>query len=296
MIIAHFALEIKLLIRIPTAQCYALKAQKEKLAKQLSVQIPKPIAIGHPSKIFSYPFSIYQYLEGSSINLLNLNDFQLEQLAFDLAKDDFSATSIAKKKESYYFEVMPDIKSFFLFILFASAPSDRKTMTLDNVGSNDVFNGINEYVISNGAHSTPYDSQKFVSFFAPNSCCTPNTFIVFVKKEYSNEDIVKKYGVILKINEINEIPDQTACVNFLVMRLPSLSPPLFVLPILEIPGNNEIEAKYFNNFEDMMTYLKKNSHPVKVIPPLDYNQATDTVVYWDDQVSFFTLMRSKFSC
>ena len=80
-----------MLIRMPTAADYALKVPKEQellpqLAKRLSVNIPAPIKMGNPSADFPYPFSIYKWLSGKSINLLTLTDQDKEQLAFDLAK------------------------------------------------------------------------------------------------------------------------------------------------------------------------------------------------------------------
>ncbi|MBM4210979.1 MAG: aminoglycoside phosphotransferase family protein [Gammaproteobacteria bacterium] len=81
----------QMLIRIPTAADYALKVPKEqellpKLAKPLSVNIPAPIKMGKPSTDYPYPFSIYKWLSGKSINLLTLTDQEKEQLASDLAK------------------------------------------------------------------------------------------------------------------------------------------------------------------------------------------------------------------
>lgn len=80
-----------MLIRMPTAADYALKVPKEQellpqLAKRLSVSIPAPIKMGKPSADYPYPFSIYKWLPGKSINLLTLTDQEKEQLAFDLAK------------------------------------------------------------------------------------------------------------------------------------------------------------------------------------------------------------------
>lgn len=79
-----------MLIRMPTAADYALKVPKEQellpqLAKRLSVSIPAPIKMGKPSANYPYPFSIYKWLPGKSINLLTLTDQDKEQLAFDLA-------------------------------------------------------------------------------------------------------------------------------------------------------------------------------------------------------------------
>jgi aminoglycoside phosphotransferase (APT) family kinase protein len=80
-----------MLIRMPTAADYALKVPKEqeilpKLAKHLSVSIPAPIKMGKPSTDYPYPFSIYKWLPGKSINLLTLKDQDKEQLAADLSK------------------------------------------------------------------------------------------------------------------------------------------------------------------------------------------------------------------
>ena len=79
-----------MLIRMPTAADYALKVPKEQellpqLAKRLSFSIPAPIKMGKPSTNYPYPFSIYKWLSGKSINLLTLIDQEKEQLAFDLA-------------------------------------------------------------------------------------------------------------------------------------------------------------------------------------------------------------------
>lgn len=80
-----------MLIRMPTAESYALKVPKEqvllpKLAPYLTISIPVPIKMGIPSKLYPYHFSIYKWLPGTSINLLVLDNDCLEKLAFDLAK------------------------------------------------------------------------------------------------------------------------------------------------------------------------------------------------------------------
>jgi aminoglycoside phosphotransferase (APT) family kinase protein len=80
-----------MLIRMPTAADYALKVPKEQellpeLAKRLSISIPAPIKMGKPSTDYPYPFSIYKWLPGKSINLLTLTEQEKEQLAVDLAK------------------------------------------------------------------------------------------------------------------------------------------------------------------------------------------------------------------
>ena len=80
-----------MLIRLPTAEVYALKVVKEqellpKLAPYLSISIPVPVKMGSSSKHYPYPFSIYKWLAGRSVNLLCLDEKTLEQLAYDLAK------------------------------------------------------------------------------------------------------------------------------------------------------------------------------------------------------------------
>ena len=80
-----------MLIRMPTAQSYALKVPKErellpKLAPYLTASIPVPIKMGTPTNYYPYPFSIYEWLPGTSINLLKLDNKEQLYLALDLAK------------------------------------------------------------------------------------------------------------------------------------------------------------------------------------------------------------------
>lgn len=79
-----------MLIRMPTAENYALKVPKEqellpKLAKHLSIAIPAPIKMGKPSEDYPYPFSIYEWLDGRSANHVTLDEPTLENIAFQLA-------------------------------------------------------------------------------------------------------------------------------------------------------------------------------------------------------------------
>jgi aminoglycoside phosphotransferase (APT) family kinase protein len=80
-----------MLIRMPTEESYALKVPKEqnllpKLAPHLTIQIPVPLKMGHASKKFPFPFSIYKWLNGRSANLLVLDHDVKEKIAFELAK------------------------------------------------------------------------------------------------------------------------------------------------------------------------------------------------------------------
>lgn len=85
-----YRLGTSLLIRMPTAATYALKVPKEQqllpqLAKRLTLKIPAPIAMGQESELYPYPFSLYQWLPGQSLNLITLKDSDKERLAYDLA-------------------------------------------------------------------------------------------------------------------------------------------------------------------------------------------------------------------
>lgn len=79
-----------MLIRLPTAESYALKVPKEQallpqLAPHLTVRIPSPLKMGVASSTYPYPFSIYTWLQGTSLNLLTLDETHLFALALDLA-------------------------------------------------------------------------------------------------------------------------------------------------------------------------------------------------------------------
>ncbi|MBS0236407.1 MAG: aminoglycoside phosphotransferase family protein [Proteobacteria bacterium] len=80
-----------MLIRMPTDEAYALKVPKEqellpKLANHLSTTIPEPIKMGSASADYPYPFSIYKWQPGRSLNLTTLSAEEMEQLAFDVSR------------------------------------------------------------------------------------------------------------------------------------------------------------------------------------------------------------------
>lgn len=86
-----FHLGDNLLIRLPNAQCYASKVEKEqewlpKLAPHLSVIIPKPIALGQPSLNYPFHWSIYQWISGESANNLDKNNLNLNDIALSIAQ------------------------------------------------------------------------------------------------------------------------------------------------------------------------------------------------------------------
>lgn len=78
-----------MLARLPSAAEYAHQVEKEQhwlptLAPLLPLQIPSPLAMGKPSKIYPYPWSIYRWIEGET--LAAMNTFSLDQCAIDLAQ------------------------------------------------------------------------------------------------------------------------------------------------------------------------------------------------------------------
>lgn len=86
-----FRLGQDMLIRMPSASGYALQAAKEQkwlpaLASHLSVAIPKPIAMGQPSKNYPWEWSIYQWIEGESVNNFFADSLDLQAIALQLAQ------------------------------------------------------------------------------------------------------------------------------------------------------------------------------------------------------------------
>ena len=86
-----FRLGTDMLVRMPTAEPYALRVSTEqewlpKLAPHLSISIPTPIALGKPSDDYPMPWSIYGWLNGKSANGLVLDKDNLEHIAVDLSQ------------------------------------------------------------------------------------------------------------------------------------------------------------------------------------------------------------------
>lgn len=84
-----FRLGNDMLIRMPSAACYAEKVPKEQkllplLAKQLSTPIPQPLALGTPSHEYPFHWSIYRWIEGNNAD--TLQPAALPQFAFDAAQ------------------------------------------------------------------------------------------------------------------------------------------------------------------------------------------------------------------
>ena len=88
-----FHLGDEMLIRLPSAEDYAPQVRKEQtwlpyLATSLPLPIPTPIAMGQPSSLFPYPWSIYRWLSGeiaTRARIQNLNQFAVTLADFLVA-------------------------------------------------------------------------------------------------------------------------------------------------------------------------------------------------------------------
>lgn len=83
-----FRLGNDLLVRLPSAPMYAAQVLKEQhwlpaLARDLSLPIPTPVALGKPSSQFPWHWSIYRWIPGNTMSLSTIND--CSYLANDLA-------------------------------------------------------------------------------------------------------------------------------------------------------------------------------------------------------------------
>lgn len=86
-----FYLGKEMSIRLPSAESYAAQVQKEQkwlpfLAPHLSVRIPKPLAMGNPSKKYPWHWSVYQWIDGKSANTLSIHNLNLNSIAKSLAQ------------------------------------------------------------------------------------------------------------------------------------------------------------------------------------------------------------------
>jgi len=86
-----FQLGTELLLRLPSAQCYAEVVEKEQawlpvLAQHLFLEIPEPIAMGKPTQDYHYNWSIYRWINGDSANVLSVYDLDFNNIALNLAR------------------------------------------------------------------------------------------------------------------------------------------------------------------------------------------------------------------
>jgi len=76
-------------VRLPSAESYASQVEKEqkwlpKLAPNLPLPIPQPLAMGKPSEDYPWPWSVYQWLDGKTASLEIISD--LSAFALKLAE------------------------------------------------------------------------------------------------------------------------------------------------------------------------------------------------------------------
>src|SRR3989339_1132397 len=86
-----FRLGNNLLLRLPSAACYASNVIKEQtwlpqLAEHISIPISKPIALGKPTKYYPFHWAIYEWISGDRANNLHQNDLNLSDIAVSLAQ------------------------------------------------------------------------------------------------------------------------------------------------------------------------------------------------------------------
>ena len=66
-------------VRLPSQKAYAGQIEKEwhwlpRLAPQLPLPIPEPLAIGEPGEVFPWPWAVYRWIDGSSADVETLHD------------------------------------------------------------------------------------------------------------------------------------------------------------------------------------------------------------------------------
>lgn len=85
-----FRLGDEMLVRLPSAACYASQVEKEQrwlpwLARRVPLPIPKPLALGSPSEAYPWNWSVYEWLKGDSADVgvaVNLNQFAVDLASF----------------------------------------------------------------------------------------------------------------------------------------------------------------------------------------------------------------------
>jgi aminoglycoside phosphotransferase (APT) family kinase protein len=95
-----FHLGDKMLVRLPSGESYAPKVEKEqkwlpKLAPLLPLPIPKPLAMGKPGEGYSWPWSIYCWIEGDTAAFtpfIDMTDFAIRLVDFLLALQRIDTT------------------------------------------------------------------------------------------------------------------------------------------------------------------------------------------------------------
>jgi aminoglycoside phosphotransferase (APT) family kinase protein len=74
-----FHLGDRMTVRLPSAASYAQQVEKEqrwlpKLAPQLPLPIPEPLAQGGPTDFYPWPWSVYRWLDGETASVARIDD------------------------------------------------------------------------------------------------------------------------------------------------------------------------------------------------------------------------------
>lgn len=86
-----FKLGKTMIVRLPTQQSYSQAVNKEQrflpvLAPHLKTRIPKPVRLGMPSNLYPYHFSIYEWIPGKSLDVVNMCDQDKERLSLNMVE------------------------------------------------------------------------------------------------------------------------------------------------------------------------------------------------------------------
>jgi aminoglycoside phosphotransferase (APT) family kinase protein len=84
-----FRLGDEMIVRLPSAECYAEQIEKEQrwlpwLAPQLPLAVPVPLALGQPGAGYPWRWSIHRWIEGETVS--SASNVDLESLARELAR------------------------------------------------------------------------------------------------------------------------------------------------------------------------------------------------------------------
>lgn len=77
------------LIRLPSAEIYAAQVAKEqewlsRISPHSSIKIPEPLFMGNPSEYFPWKWSIYNWIEGESANVV-IDCLDMKSIAMQLS-------------------------------------------------------------------------------------------------------------------------------------------------------------------------------------------------------------------
>lgn len=95
-----FHLGEQMLVRMPSAEEYAMKVEKEqkwlpRLAPLLPLSIPTPLAMGEPDEDYSWRWSVYRWIEGeiaAFTHIADLDDFAIRLAQFLIALQRIDTT------------------------------------------------------------------------------------------------------------------------------------------------------------------------------------------------------------